>query len=147
MKKLLFILVLMLSIKAYAQPNKNYVSYRNETAIWSDSKGKWIFGEIKYANIPIEFDKQVVRMQNKSQSIYRSISDLGEKTTYTDDYPSAKIISHSWLAYDEEGKKCKIVMSMTNSDKYDDLIFTVQYDDILFRYYCKRKNLDSLLED
>lgn len=139
--------MLMLSIKAYAQPNKNYVSYRNEVAEWSNYSNKWVWGEMKYANIPIEFDRNVIRMQNKSQSSYRSITDLGEKITYTDSYPKVKITNHSWLSYDDAGRKCKVTISITDSDKYDPLIVVIQYDDILLRYYCERKKLDSLLED
>ena len=38
-------------------------------------------------------------------------------------------------------------MAFFNSDEYDPLTITVQYDDILIKYYCKKKGLDSFRND
>lgn len=146
MKKLLLIIALIASVSCFSQ-TKEWVSYRNSVAEWSNYSEKWIWGEIKYSNIPITIHGTVIKLDNKSQSNFTVYEDLGEKISYTNDNPKVKVTSHSWLALDKDDKKCKIYMAFFNSDEYDPLTITVQYDDLLIKYYCKKKGLDSFRND
>jgi hypothetical protein len=146
MKNLLLIIALITFNSCFSQ-SKDWVSYRNSVAEWSDYSDKWIWSEIKFANIPVIIDKGLVKLENKSQSYYTTYRDLGEKITYTNDNPKVKVSTHSWLAIDKDGKRCKFSMAFIESDEYDPLTITIQYDDIALRFYCKRKALDSYIEN
>lgn len=137
MKKIILLFVLMLSIKAYSQ--------ENEIGTWNEYSEKWVWGEIKEATIPVYISKSGIRLENKSKSYFRTYSDDGEKTTYTKDY--VKVTSHSWLSLDNDDKRCRLTMSFMNSEKYAPLVITIMYDDVCIRYYCRKKGLDSLLND
>lgn len=146
MKKILLIICLIASIPVFSQ-STDWVSYRNSIAEWSDYSEKWIWSEIKYANIPVILNKSVIRLENKSESYYTTYQDLGEKVTYTKDVPKVKITTHSWLAIDKDGKRCRVSMAFFESEDYDPLTITIQYDDIALRFYCKKKGLDSFRND
>lgn len=141
MKKLILsVFVLVVCFSASAQ----FTSYRNHFALWNKSTKKWDWENVKEAYIPIEFNKNSIKLQNKRNSVYTISEDLGEKISYTEE--GVKVTSHSWDAYDENGKKCKVTMSIFNSDEYDPLILSVMYDDVMVRFYCKKDGYDKLIK-
>lgn len=147
MKKLLLIIFLIAATPSFSQTT-NWVSYRNSYAEWSEYSEKWVWSEIKFANIPVIISKSGIKLENKNQSSFRTYDDLGEKVTYTDNVPRVKITTHSWLAYDKDGKRCKLSMAFFDSDEYDPMTINVQYDEIVFRFYCKKRtSLDSFKND
>lgn len=147
MKKLLLIIALIASTSCFSQ-SKEWVSYRNSYAEWNEYSKKWLWSEIKFANIPVIISKSGIRLENKNESYFITYDDLGEKVTYTKDVPKVKITTHSWLAYDKDGKRCKLSMAIIESDEYDPMTIDVQYDEIAFRFYCKRTtSLDSFRND
>lgn len=130
MKKLLFCAMLLVSTTAFCQTQ--WSTYRNQIGTWDSYSKKWVYGEVNYSDIIITFGKAYVSMDNRAQSYYRITVDNGESTGYTNDYTSYK--SHSWDALDDKNRKCILSMIKYEGDDYD-IVFSVMYDDIVFKYY------------
>jgi len=141
MKRLL-IAFLLLSSSVFAQ-NSDWRSYRNESGTWNSYTSKWNWGEMNYADIPIIFDGSQIRLINKAMSVYNVIESEGEKEKYTDDGVRYKSIS--WIARDKDYRRCRIVMTHHFSEEYDPMILSIQYDDFSIRFYCRKGQLDKIL--
>lgn len=137
MKKLLFCAMLLVSTTAFCQTQ--WSTYRNQTATWNTYTKKWDYGEINYSNITITFSKAFISMDNRAQSYYRITEDEGDKTGYTDNYTHYQ--SHSWVALDNKDRKCIITVIKYDGDQYD-IVVSVMYDDILFKYFYSPSKTD-----
>jgi hypothetical protein len=144
MKKLLIvILIFLFSPAIYSQ--SFWQSYRNQLGTWNKYTKKWDWDKVNYADIPIEFEKKYIRVKNKADSYFRIIEDEGEKIDYTDDVPKVRIRSYDWTAIDDKQRRCRLSLVHHESDEYDPIIFIVMYDDVVFRFYCKKNGIDSFL--
>lgn len=141
MKNLFLITALFFSITCFGQTQIN--SYRNEVGTWNEYSSKWQYGTMNKANIPIRFYSDRIVMENKARSVYVVTEDLGEDDGYSSDGVRRKI--RRWKAYDKDGKRCSISLSVIYDDDYDPFIFTVMYDDVMLRFYCTKSEYDRLL--
>jgi hypothetical protein len=138
MKKILLFALLFVSTVAFSQTQR--VSTRNEIGEWSEITKKWFYGDMNYASITITFGKNYVSMDNRAESYYQIFEDQGEDNGTN--RQGISYTSHSWRAYDKSGRKCILSMIRYNNDTYENL-FTVMYDDVIFRYYYSIKSTDK----
>lgn len=145
---MVIVLVLFTLISSFSQTKENWYSYRNEAATWNKYTKEWEWGQMYEAHIPIVFGQRYVKLYNKSNSFYTVLEDYGEKTTYSEKYPTIKITTHEWSAIDEDYKKCRIMLTTTsNSEIFDPIIVAFMYDDVILRFYCKfNKEIDSFFD-
>ncbi len=133
MKKTLLFIALFISLTSFSQ-NK-WIYTRNQSGTWSKYSETWIWSEIKYSTIPINFGKTMIWMENKDESTYTDLESEGENKGVNDDGVSWK--DYSWTATDNRGRRCRVSIVVFNDPEYD-LMFTVMYDGTCFRFYCKR---------
>ena len=129
MKRILLLALLFISTGAFSQTQRT--SNRNEIGEWNTYTKKWVYGDMNYSNIVITFGKNYISMDNRAESYYRIFQDDGEDNGTNNEGVSYS--SHSWRAYDKSGKKCILSMIRFDAVGYD-YLFTVMYDDVIFRY-------------
>ena len=131
MKKLLFLTLLFLISFATFSQNR-YTSTYNQLGYWNKVTEKWDWEDIKYATIPITFNKNVVTFENKASSKYIITSDQTKRTGVNSDGDS--YTRYSWFVKDNSNRRCTLNITILESDEYDPII-SIMYDDVCIRYY------------
>ena len=139
MKNIIFLFCLMFSGFAYSQSNV-YDVYKTQTANWDEYKKEWQYDNSIYTKIQITVNGKNIYFTDKANSRYTVYDDDGESNGKTNSGIPYK--SHTWKCYDESNRK--VYFKITIYDNSTDLVITVMYDNILFRYYVSRSYLDRL---
>ena len=146
MKKVLLIAVLLYSIVAYAQNvlvdidnvsiGKYNTGYKNNEFVNQVDYDDWSSATITAV---IDFDNWVIKMTNKSRSVYK----LGEhipSLSGESDEGNIHIITACWDAVDEESIKCIIkVRSLSNNI----VQIYAYYTDVVFVWQGKKRVVES----
>ena len=108
---------------------------------WSEYSQKWTYDKGESVSIDIIVNKSVIYITDQAKSNYEIISDEGD---YNDKaYDGTPFRSHTWKCLDEKNRK--VLFKISKYENNPNTIFTVQYDDVLFRYYVAPKGeLDRL---
>mgnify|MGYP006272123663 CR=1 FL=1 len=140
MKTTIAILFTMLSIVCNAQTK--YHVYMIQIGRWSEYSKDWNYDKGQSVSMDIITSGSNIYVTDAVRSVYEIISDKGDYNSKTQDGVSFR--SHSWSCLDEKNRK--VIFKIAKYENDSDTIFTVMYDDILFRYYVAPKNneLDRL---
>lgn len=146
-KTLIAFAFLLFSISSFSQFSfTEWLSYRNEIGTWDKYKKIWVWGEIKKSSIPIFFDNYEIKLINVDKSVYTIIESDGSEDKYNKQ--GIRIKTSSWIAYDKKYRKCRVTVTRINEEGYDPLVFTVMYEDVCIRFYCKDAGkIDSYMND
>ena len=139
MKKLLSLLpiLVLLSFSTSAQVTK-LVSTYNQVGIYNKYLEKYDWNPHNYATITIYFGKQMIWMDNISESQFRITGRRGENTGVNNDGISWK--DFTWIAIDNKGRRCDVSLTKFNDNT---LMFVILYDDLCFRYFANSSGLDN----
>jgi hypothetical protein len=118
-------------------------SFRGDYA--TKVRGEWVFSkpEDEDIDIIINMSDQKVYIDNRAQSSYQLIDNMGKSQDRLTQSPYTKFETILFSAVDNKYKNCQIAFVIFDGYKYD-FLFNVIYGDVWFRFYIH--NSDSSLD-
>lgn len=126
MKKLILLILLIVSIKCYSQ---TFETDSNVMGTWNELTKKWEYEDKNYSNITFTFENGVFSADDKAHSEYR-IYDKGENEN---DNLLRKLSFRNVL--DDKGRKCYLMFHTRIKDNTQTIM--IMYSDIVFTYFIK----------
>lgn len=130
MKKLLFVLAIMLTLATSAQVSKTANSVTRST--WNRYSQTWDLGTPKAVNITFVLYRDKILANDQAQSKYFILASRP-------DQDNSQYSSSSWDCYDEAGIKCIFSMTFYKTGR---IVYFVIYDNVSFSYNIKTDPFD-----
>lgn len=109
---------------------------RSQLAKWNNYTQQWVYNDIQYVNLTFTLAKTYVTCDDAAHSFYRIDTYDGEFS-----YKESGSKRKTWKCIDDKGRRCEFTI-WTYKD--NSIVFSVMYDDTLFRYYPKTNGLSPL---
>jgi uncharacterized protein YxeA len=133
MKKIsILLLALVVTITSFAQTFDR--AYKLQVGRFNKYNETWKWDEPMDVDLLFTLEKSYLKIHDEYGTRLWTYEDLGEKIDYDKD--GDKFIKHTWRAYDEKNRKCNFVMLFYYNISLQ--VYTIQYNDMAFRYYIKK---------
>ncbi len=122
MKKLILILLVLITSSTAISQSHVITTYANQKAHWLEDTEKWVYTNWEYADIKFLIKEDVVIAYDKANSIYTKTSAITEDSNH-----------RMWDVLDERNQLCLFLMTII-PDQEDIWYITVMYNTVLYRY-------------
>ena len=135
MKKVLLSLMLLFTTSIIFAQVTTYC-YKAEILKWTTYTKHWELFDTQYPDgLNVIFNNSRINVTDQANSSYRIFLDMDTKYDVT--YSGDPYTAHSWKCYDEKNRT--VIVSLINYETSKTYVFTVMYDDRLFKYYINQK--------